>query len=55
MHKVIGSNIRLLVYRPKFENREPVIAQNVNYKHQFFYKQNEIIDKTEANDLSDKK
>ena len=53
MHKIIGSNIRHLVYRPKFENREPVIAQNVNYKHQFFYKQNETIDETETNDSSD--
>ncbi len=55
MHKVIGSNIRHLVYRPKFENREPVIAQNVSYKHQFFYKQNETIDEIGVNDLSDEK
>ena len=55
MHKVIGNNIRHLVYRPKFKNRDPVIAQNVSYKHQFFYKQNETSDQAGSDDLSDEK
>jgi len=39
MHKVIGNQLRYLVYRPIFRDREPIIANNVNYEHRFFYKQ----------------
>ncbi len=40
MHSIIGKEIRKLVYRPKFYEREPVIAQNVIFEHEFFYKKN---------------
>ena len=46
MHKIIGSEIRYLVYRPKFVDREPVIAQNVSYEHRFFFKQQASISPT---------
>ena len=39
MHKIIGNQLRYLVYRPIFRDREPVIANNVSYEHRFFYKQ----------------
>ena len=40
MHSVIGKEIRNLVYRPLFIGREPVIAKNVTFVHEFFYKNN---------------
>jgi hypothetical protein len=40
MHNIIGKEIRKLVYRPRFYEREPVITQNVIFEHEFFYKKN---------------
>ena len=54
MHSVIGKEIRNLVYRPLFIDREPVIAKNVTFMHEFFYKNN-LTNDQDSNELRSEK
>jgi len=55
MHSIIGREIRKLVYRPRFLEREPVITQNVIFEHEFFYKKNNVSDNEDSSELSSEK
>lgn len=55
MHSIIGREIRNLVYRPRFLEREPVTTQNVVFEHEFFYKKNNTSDNKDSSELISEK